>query len=122
MGVLYFGSEGYLSLDCFGFQMYLGEERRMAESMKYVEAKQWWDRSHMENFLQAVRSRREQDLNCRIDEGHVSAAMVHMANISYRLGRSLSFDPAPERFVGDEEANRYLTRRYRAPFAVPEKV
>jgi predicted dehydrogenase len=122
MGVLYFGSEGYLSLDCFGFQMYLGEERRLAESMKYVEAKQWWDRSHMENFLQAVRSRREQDLNCRIDEGHVSAAMVHMANISYRLGRSLSFDPAAERFVGDEEANRYLTRRYRAPFAVPEKV
>jgi predicted dehydrogenase len=122
MGILYFGSEGYLSLDCFGFQMYLGEERKLAESMKYVEPQHWWDLSHMENFIEVVRSRKEQDLHCRIDEGHVSASMVHMANISYRLGRSLKFDPEAERFIGDEEANRYLSRQYRAPFIVPEKV
>jgi predicted dehydrogenase len=122
MGILFHGSQGYLSLDCFGFQMYLGEERRMVESMRYVEPKHWWDLSHMENFLEAVRSRRERDVNCRIEEGHVSAAMVHMANISYRLGRSLAFDPAAERFVGDAEANRHLTRQYRAPFVVPETV
>jgi len=45
-----------------------------------------------------------------------------LANIAYRTGRMLRFDPQKERFIGDEEANRLLTRNYRAPFVVPEKV
>jgi hypothetical protein len=47
---------------------------------------------------------------------------VHLANISYRLGRTLHFDAASYSCTGDEEANRMFTRRYRAPFVVPEKV
>jgi hypothetical protein len=35
----------------------------------------------------------------------MSTALCHLANISYRLGRKLSFDPEKERFMGDEEAN-----------------
>ena len=45
-----------------------------------------------------------------------------MANVSYRVGRSLEFDPAKEEFVNDEEANKMLSRDYRAPFVVPENV
>jgi hypothetical protein len=45
-----------------------------------------------------------------------------MANIAYRVGRSLTFDPKVEKFVGDPEADALLTREYRAPFAVPDKV
>ena len=48
-----------------------------------------------------------------------------LANASYRLGRSLRFDPETERVIGDEEANKLLRdgdRGYRAPFAVPEEV
>jgi hypothetical protein len=45
-----------------------------------------------------------------------------MANISYRTGRKLRFDPKAERFVNDDEANSYITRKYRQPFVVPEKV
>jgi predicted dehydrogenase len=41
---------------------------------------------------------------------------------AYTLGRALEFDRAKEQFVGDNEANRLLTREYRAPFVVPEKV
>jgi hypothetical protein len=37
------------------------------------------------------------------------------------VGRELVFDGASERFPGDEEANRLLTRTYREPFVVPEK-
>ncbi|MBI3666718.1 MAG: gfo/Idh/MocA family oxidoreductase, partial [Acidobacteria bacterium] len=46
----------------------------------------------------------------------------HLANISYRTGRKLNFDPATETFPGDAEANRQLSRKYRPPFVVPEKV
>ena len=48
--------------------------------------------------------------------------MVHLGNISYRLGRSLVFDPATMTFPNDAEANAMLTRNYRAPYAVPDKV
>ncbi|MHC4568540.1 MAG: hypothetical protein ACYTE3_22610 [Planctomycetota bacterium] len=47
---------------------------------------------------------------------------MHLANISYRLGRSLDFDPVEQRFVNDDEANAMLTRKYRKPFVVPVKV
>jgi Oxidoreductase family, C-terminal alpha/beta domain len=49
--------------------------------------------------------------------------LVHMANISYRLGRKLNFEPAKHAFVNDSEANAMRTRpKYRAPYLVPDKV
>ena len=118
------------------------------------------------NFIACVRSRKPEDLDAHILEGHYSSSLCHLANISYRLGtdvpfnkqtkalgddkevaatfewiadvlkandykldegtyrlgRPLEFDPDKERFVGDDEANKLLTRPYRAPFVVPEKV
>ena len=50
---------------------------------------------------------------------------MHLANASYRLGRTLNFDPETEQVIGDEEANHLLRdadRGYRAPFTVPEEV
>ena len=52
----------------------------------------------------------------------LSASHCLIANISLRLGRELRYDASTHRFVGDDEANRLLTRSYREPFAVPEKV
>ena len=56
---------------------------------------------------------------CDVEEGHYSSALCHLANVSYRLGRSLDFDPVQGRFPGDPEANAMLTRIYRRPFVVP---
>src|SRR5437867_4454561 len=44
------------------------------------------------SFLQAVRSRKVEDLNADVEHGHYSAALCHLANISYRLGEKVSFD------------------------------
>jgi len=77
------------------------------------------------NFIDCVRSRNKSELSAPIEEGHMSSTLVHLANVSYRLGRTLNFDPATEQVVGDEEANRLLCdgdRGYREPFVVPEKV
>jgi predicted dehydrogenase len=124
--------------------------------------------SHQANFIKAVRSRKQADLNADIEQGHLSAMLVHMSNISYRLGKEkrpeevleaikgnkemtdsyerflkhleanevdikkatvelgpvVQFDPKTERFVGDfsAEANKLVSREYRQPFVVPEKV
>jgi hypothetical protein len=57
-----------------------------------------------------------------LEEGHKSSVLCHLANISYRLRRSLHFDSESERFVGDQEADLMLSRDYRAPYTIPEKV
>jgi len=113
-----------------------------------------------------VRNRKPDGLHAPVIEGHVSAALVHTGNISYRPGRHVSpdemrerikgtpdaveclgrmqehlaangvdlakspatlgaflkMDPNTERFGGNGKANKLLTREYRHPFVVPEKV
>ena len=64
----------------------------------------------------------EEDLDNDILEGHLSAAIGHLGVISCRMGRPLTFDSAKEKFVNDKEADQLLTRKYREPFVVPEKV
>lgn len=57
------------------------------------------------------------------EDGHLSAAMGHLANISYRLGkRPLHFDGKSETFTDDPEANALLKRTYRRPWVIPDQV
>lgn len=116
IGVIFYGSEGYLAMDSSGsWKTRLGAKREPGPSAA-------GGGDHYQNFLEAVRSRNPSLLNCNIEEGHKSAALAHLANISYRLGRSVDFDPESETFPGDSEAQAMLRRRYRSPFVVPAKV
>jgi len=78
--------------------------------------------SHFKNFLDCMESRRWQDLNGDILEGHLSSSLCHLGNIACRLKRSLQFNPENEVFVGDDEADLYLTKAYRTPYLLPETV
>jgi predicted dehydrogenase len=62
------------------------------------------------NFIAAVRSRRREDLNADILEGHYSSALCHLANISYRLGEQVPFNPRTRSFQGNEAATETLAR------------
>ncbi len=119
IGNIFYGSNGYLCVDSKGFQVYTGEKHSLAMDEK-AQGEIWDTRPQFENFLSAVRSRKREDLAGDILEGHLSTSLCHLANISYRTGRSLKFDPAAETFSGDAEANRLLTRNYRAPYTIPE--
>ena len=76
--------------------------------------------AHREDFFDAIRTGRRP--NADIEEAHRSVAVVHLANVAVRLGRSLEFDPQKEQVVGDEEANKLLSRKYREEghWAVPK--
>jgi predicted dehydrogenase len=78
--------------------------------------------SQFQNFIDCVRSRNVDNLYCDILQGHLSTTLCHLANISFRTGRKLVFDPKSETFPGDAVANRYLTREYRAPYSMPDRV
>src|SRR5947207_3087158 len=115
VGNIFLGSKGYMSLDHQGFQIYLGDKREPGEGSKGADKGD--TKSHMTNFLDAVKSRNQNDLHGEVQEGATSAALVHMANTSYRLGRKLAFDAAAEKYVSDAQANAMLTRpQYREPY------
>jgi predicted dehydrogenase len=65
---------------------------------------------HFRNFIAAVRSRRRADLNADILEGHYSSALCHLANISYRLGENVPFNPRTRVFAGNADATDALER------------
>ena len=122
VGVIFFGSEGYLVMPGYTcYYTFLGKNRTPGPKGE-TEGDQMANLDHFRNFLRAMRSRKHTDLTADIAEGHLSTALCHLANIAYRTGRTLRFDPASESFPGDEEANRLLKRRYRPGFAVPEEV
>jgi predicted dehydrogenase len=119
VGNLFYGSDGYMVLDGGGFKIYKGEKGELALEEKSSRDE---DAPHMVNFLTAVKTRQRDSLNAEIAIGVTSAKLCHLANISYRLKRRLSVDAGAGKFVNDLDANRMLTRNYRAPYVVPAKV
>jgi predicted dehydrogenase len=121
IGNIFYGSNGYLATgdeDASSYETWLGRDEKSGPHGH-------GGGDHFANFIDCVRSRKKEDLNAPIEEGHISAALVHLANVSFRLGRSLRFDAATEQVIDDDEANRLLRdgeRGYRIPFEVPEKL
>jgi predicted dehydrogenase len=75
-------------------------------------------RAHMKDFLSCIETRKTPVAD--IEQGYISATSCILANISQRLGRSLTWDHAKGLVVGDAEANRLLRRPYRAPWVHPD--
>jgi len=131
IGNLFFGTKGWMCLNSSGdtWETFLGRRNEPGPASEGAEAGA--DPSdltgsggggHFANFIRALRSGRKEDITADIEGGHLSTALCHMANISYRLGRKLVFDGAAEKFVGDKQANRMLTRKYRKHYVVPKRV
>ncbi len=67
---------------------------------KLIKAFEGKSVSHFANFLDAVRSRKQGELNAEILEGHQSSSLCHLANISYRLGEKTSLTEV-QKHLGD---------------------
>ena len=75
------------------------------------------NRFHIANFIECVRSRRKP--NAHEEVGHRSTTVCHLVNICRELSDRLRWDPRAERFEGDEEANRLLSRPRRKGYELP---
>lgn len=79
------------------------------------------DADHQKDFVRAIRMGTPP--NGDVVQGHLSASLVHLAHISYRMGsKQLIFDAKTERFTNSEEANKLLKGSYRSPYVIPENV
>jgi len=83
-------------------------ERHCAPAVRY----------HMLDLFRAIATRGRPVAD--IEEGHISTTSCILANMAMKLGRTLTWDAAKGRVVGDEEANRLLRRPYRKPWVHPE--
>ena len=116
IGNTFYGADGYLIIDGYNkYTSFMGPQGKPGPTRNERD-------THFENFIAGVRSRKREELNAEIEEGAMSCVLVHLANMSYRLGRTLHWDEKTWTVKGDAEANKMLTREYRAPYVVPAKV
>jgi predicted dehydrogenase len=117
VGNLFYGSEGYMA-----GQHFYDKKGNEIKDEKAEQKESWGTGNCWQNFVNSVRSRKQDHPHGNATQAHIGCAHVHMANISYRLGTSLEFDPKKEQCVGNSKANDMLKRNYRKEFAIPEKV
>ena len=116
IGNIFYGSKGYLGIDGYdSYKTWLTDQLEPGPSGH-------GDGDHFANFIDCVKSRDASAIHAPIEEGHKSVTLIHLANASYRLGRTLNFDPIKQEVIGDEEANVMLRGTYRPPYVVPEQI
>ena len=85
VGNLFYGTEGWAAM-ADGFQAFKGESNELIMEERPERGSGDGTTLHMQNFLDACRSRNEKDLHDGIANAYLSASLCHLANISYRVG------------------------------------
>ena len=129
VGNIFYGTDGYLEIKDESARPWKAFRRREKAPFAGTTVNPDSDKKdqdiiadHFSNFLDAIRAGKNETLICDIQEGFYSTSLPHLANISYRLGRELKFLGEKEKFSNDPEADALLTRVYREPYVVPEKI
>ena len=115
VGNIFYGSEGYMLKDVTSWQTFMGKEREPGASGEGLG-------NHYQNFIDAIRAGDPSLLTAPIEEGFYSCALIHLANISYRLGRTLNIDTEKLTVINDYEAESMLSKEYRKPYVFPDTV
>lgn len=114
-GAAFYGTQGMLIVGhSVGWKLYGPRNQLIAERIGQPDLT-----AHHSNFLDCVRGDASRP-NADVMAGHLSAALVHLANISARVSRTLRFDPMSEQIAGDDEASKLLSRQYRDHWATPD--
>jgi predicted dehydrogenase len=110
-----YGTEGvmYLGRHGGGWQVLGNNSEILAQEYGYFP-----DEVHQQDFIKCIRTRKVPNSN--IVQGHKSATLVHLANMSYRIGeKQLYFNGETERVTNSEEANLLLEGSHRKGYEIP---
>ncbi len=129
IGNLFYGTEGWMHLNGSTWKTYFGRKNKPGPSSTSYEPEDdpmiltgGSGNVHMNNFITALRSGKRSDQTCDIEVGFMSTCLPHLANISYRTGKQIIFDGKNEKCINNPEANNLLTRKYRKPYVMPNRV
>lgn len=118
-GAVIYGDQGYIVIGNDKWFAFDPKDQVVAQGAGSNDG-----RTHIENFLDCVRSRKKPNADLET-VGHPSSMLCHAGNVAWRLGRTVTLDPATELFVttdgaSDEQANQLRTRpEYREPWSLP---
>jgi predicted dehydrogenase len=118
-GAIIYGTDGTAVLENNNYTVYDAKKRKVKELVEKPEGDGTntqsangirLDRMHVQNFVDAIRG--GVALNSPISEGHKSVALLHLGNISQRVGRALACNPADGHILNDDEAMKLWQREY----------
>jgi predicted dehydrogenase len=115
-GIAFIGSNGTLVLDRNGWEVIPEMDR-----MKAVPYQKKVDNGldlHMENFVEAIRTKNPNILNAPLEVGSHIAKFSQMGNIAYRTGKKIYWEKEKQRFK-ESEANKLLASGYHNGFKIP---
>jgi len=118
-GIAYIGNNGTLVLDRGGWEVI--EEKNGAHKVSKPLAKSQDNgvEKHWVNFIDAVRSRKTEDLHCPIEAGAHVATVAQMGNITFRTGQRVVWDAVAEKFTDDAINQKYLMKEYHNGYKLP---
>ena len=111
-----YGTEGmmYLGRHGAGWQVLGTDSKVLAQEYGYFP-----DEVHQQDFIKCVRTRKVPNAN--LEESHKSATLVHLGNLSYRVGKKqLYYNSAVEKVINSEEANAISGGSHRKGYEIPE--
>lgn len=92
-------------------------EEVLETPLKEGDTRLYKSAQHHANWIECIKTRKPPI--CEAEIGHRSATVCHLGNIAIRSGRTIQWDPVKEQIVGDAEANRLVSKEYRAPWQLP---
>ena len=117
MGIYFHGVNGTLCSD-YGSHQVVPEGDRMKDA-KTPQKSIPPSPGHEREWLDSIKSRRQP--SCSVSYHYKIDVACTLANLSLKFGRSVAFDPATEKIVGDEQAAKAAVPQYRDPWKFPEQ-
>ena len=113
-GCRFFGDKGMVHVD--RGRLEAEPESLLKVALRPGDKRLYESNNHHGNFLECIRTRR--DPVSPVESGHAATTLTIVCDIATRLGRKVTWDWQAEKFIGDEAANRYLSRPMRAPWSL----
>jgi predicted dehydrogenase len=118
-GIAYIGNNATLVLNRGGWEVIEERQSKNKISKPLVRSSDNGLQNHWFNFIDVVRSRKFENLNCSIESATQVATVAQMGNISFRSGQRLEWDKSAGKFT-DENINRqFLMKEYHNGYILP---
>jgi predicted dehydrogenase len=113
-GIMFQGTEGTLVASYDHYRLIPEPGKKLDEPPESLPRSP----GHHREWLSAIKTRAQ--CSCHFGYGHRLTTVGNLGNISLWAGEKLRWDPSTERIINHEEANQYLTKEYRKPWALTE--
>ena len=119
-GIAYIGNNGTLILNRGGWEVIEERQSKNKVSKPLAKSSDNGLDKHWVNFVDAVKSRKTEDLHCSIQAGAHVATVAQMGNISFRTGKKLAWDRSNGKFTDQAVNDAYLLKQYHNGYTLPK--